>query len=82
MESQELIRLTRDAGEEAYVRPEWVDRWVANGWKQAGTEHEDDGLDALDADALRALAKERGVDVHHKAGADKVREAIREAEKE
>lgn len=38
MESQELIRLTRDAGEEAYVRPEWVDQWVANGWKQAGAE--------------------------------------------
>lgn len=35
MESQELIRLTRDAGEEAYVRPEWVDRWVANGWNEA-----------------------------------------------
>lgn len=38
MESQELVRLTRDAGEEAYVRPEWVDRWVANGWKPADVE--------------------------------------------
>ena len=35
MELQELIHLTRNAGEEAYVRPEWVDLWVANGWKQA-----------------------------------------------
>lgn len=36
-------------------------------------------LDALDADALHALARERGVKVHHKAGADKVRAALREA---
>jgi len=37
-------------------------------------------LDALDADALHELAKERGVKVHHKAGAEKVRAALREAE--
>lgn len=37
-------------------------------------------LDALDAEALHELAKERGVRVHHKAGADKVRAALREAE--
>ncbi|RSE60395.1 hypothetical protein EGT81_12760 [Alcaligenes faecalis] len=36
-----------------------------------------DGLDELDAEQLHALAKERGVSVHHKAGADKVREALR-----
>lgn len=36
-------------------------------------------LDDLDADQLHALAKERGVKIHHKAGADKVREALREA---
>lgn len=36
-------------------------------------------LDALDADALHAMAKDRGVKVHHKAGADKVRAALREA---
>jgi hypothetical protein len=34
----------------------------------------DDGLDAL-----HAIAKERGVQVHHAAGADKVRAALREA---
>ena len=39
----------------------------------------DDGLDALDKDELHALAKERGVKVHHMAGADKVRAALREA---
>ena len=37
----------------------------------------DDGLDKLDAEALHALAKERGVAVHHRAGADKVRAALR-----
>lgn len=37
-------------------------------------------LDSLDGDALHALARERGVKVHHKAGADKVRAALREAE--
>lgn len=36
-------------------------------------------LDAMDGDALHALARERGVKVHHKAGADKVRSALREA---
>ena len=38
-----------------------------------------DGLDELDAAQLHELAKERGVKVHHAAGADKVREALREA---
>lgn len=36
-------------------------------------------LDAMDADALHALAQERGVKVHHKTGADKVRDALRQA---
>lgn len=36
-----------------------------------------DGLDALDSDALHALAKELEVEVHHRAGPDKVRAAIR-----
>lgn len=38
-----------------------------------------DELDALDKAQLHALAKERGVQVHHMAGADKVRAALREA---
>lgn len=42
-------------------------------------ERKDIDLDALDGDALHALARERGVKVHHKAGADKVRAALREA---
>lgn len=39
-----------------------------------------DELASLDADALHALAKARGVEVHHRAGADKVRAALREAQ--
>lgn len=39
----------------------------------------DDGLDGLDKDQLHTLAKDRGVKVHHMAGADKVRAALREA---
>ena len=40
---------------------------------------EGDGLDTLDKEQLHALAKERDVKVHHLAGADKVRAALREA---
>ena len=36
-------------------------------------------LDTMDKEALHALAKERGVKVHHAAGADKVRQALRDA---
>lgn len=36
-------------------------------------------LDEMEADALHAIAQERGVKVHHKAGADKVRDALRQA---
>lgn len=36
-------------------------------------------LDGLDAEALHELAKARGVKVHHKAGADKVRAALLKA---
>jgi len=42
-------------------------------------EPKDDGLEALDKEQLHAIAKERGVKVHHMAGADKVRAALREA---
>lgn len=36
-------------------------------------------LDAMEAPELHALAKERGVKVHHASGAEKVRAALREA---
>lgn len=42
-------------------------------------DNKDVDLDSLDGEALHALARERGVKVHHKAGADKVRAALREA---
>lgn len=61
--------LTRDM---TAVRPLPVVMPVAN--------KKDVDLDSLDGDALHALARERGVKVHHKAGADKVRAALREAE--
>lgn len=35
-------------------------------------------LDGMDKEQLHALAKERGVKVHHMAGADKVRAALRD----
>lgn len=40
-----------------------------------------DDLDALDADALHSLAKDRGLKVHPRAGAEKVRAALREGGK-
>lgn len=39
-----------------------------------------DYLDGLTVEELHALAKDRGVEVHHRAGADKVRAALREAQ--
>lgn len=39
-----------------------------------------DELDALSAEELHELAKKRGVEVHHRAGADKVKEALRKAQ--
>lgn len=39
-----------------------------------------DNLDGLTVEELHALAKERGVEVHHRAGAEKVRAALREAQ--
>lgn len=39
----------------------------------------DDGLDSLDRDALLSIAQKRGIKVHHRTGADKLREALRAA---
>jgi len=36
-----------------------------------------DELDFLTLEELQGLAKERGIKVHHRAGADKVRKALR-----
>ena len=38
-----------------------------------------DGLDAMEREDLHALAKERGLTLHHMLGAEKVRAALREA---
>jgi hypothetical protein len=39
-----------------------------------------DSLDEMDVEELRAVAESRGVKFHHRAGAEKLREALREAE--
>lgn len=44
---------------------------------EASEESAADDLEAMEKPELHALAKEMGVDVHHNAGAPKVREAIR-----
>lgn len=36
-------------------------------------------LDSMDVDALRAMAARLGLKVHHRAGPDKLRQAIRQA---
>ncbi len=63
------------------VKPTGKDEQPTNdvqaGTPTAGGEAVD--LDGLDADQLRQLAKERGVNVHANAGADKIRAALREA---
>ena len=41
-----------------------------------------DGLDAMEREELHALAKERGLTLHHMLGAEKVRAALREAAQE
>ncbi len=46
----------------------------------AGKQLDGDGMDALSKEELHAIAKERGVTVHHAAGAEKVRAALREAD--
>lgn len=40
----------------------------------------EDGLEGLEIEELRILAQERGVTVHHNAGADKIRQALRDAQ--
>lgn len=74
----ELVKVTRQEGEEADICKDWLPQWESWGWKAATT---DDGLDAMDQEKLHALAKERDVKVHANAGADKVREALRQAAK-
>ncbi|WP_047711374.1 hypothetical protein [Pseudomonas lactis] len=39
-----------------------------------------DELDAMTPEQLHELAKKRGVEIHHRAGADKVKEALRKAQ--
>jgi len=61
--------LATDTGDEPVVPPEDSQHPPVN-----------DGLDDLDADALRALAKTRGVSVPGRADADRMRALLRAAE--
>nr|AER23957.1 hypothetical protein var080 [Variovorax sp. HH01] len=69
---------TRDMAAQPLATRPMVARTAA-GPAVAQSTTDSDGLDSLDRDQLHALAKERGVKVHHMAGADKVRAALREA---
>lgn len=53
---------------------------VASKPEQKTVEKNPDGLDDLDLEQLHELAEKTGVKVHHKAGPEKVREALRAAE--
>jgi hypothetical protein len=47
---------------------------------RSGVTTKAEDLDSMDIEALRTLAAERGVRVHHFAGAERIRAAIREAQ--
>ena len=63
------------------VQPQYLTRDMADQPKTVKepvvSRETEDGLDLLDKDALHALAKERGLKLHHMLGADKVRAALR-----
>jgi hypothetical protein len=52
---------------------------VSSGDGQTGADGSAPDMDTMSKDELHALAAKLGVEVHHRAGADKVRQAIREA---
>ena len=61
----------------AGIAPEPVEDTIDAVSDEPETVVEGDELDVMDRDALFALAVERGIKVHHKAGADKIRKALR-----
>ncbi|MGQ8875954.1 hypothetical protein ACUTR7_00480 [Delftia sp. NA_296.1] len=69
--------MTRDLRADVPVAPQ---RQAEPTHEPVGISVADDGLDALGKEELHAIAKERGITVHHAAGAEKVRAALREAE--
>lgn len=56
--------------------PEEVDAYI----KSENAKLKGDELEIMGVEELRALAKQRGVAVHHKAGPEKIRAALRVAE--
>lgn len=89
------IKFVHKNGREELMHPRYADVLQKLGWGSYMTRDltaappiqpsarevmgKSDELDGLDAGALHALAKVRGIKVHHNAGAEKVRQAIREA---
>jgi hypothetical protein len=72
--SQHQAKVLGKLGHGTYMTRDMVASRTAEMAEPAG-----DGLDAMDKEQLHTLAKERGVKVHHMAGAEKVRAALREA---
>ncbi|MDX4957914.1 hypothetical protein [Delftia acidovorans] len=68
--------MTRDLRADVPVAPQLQSAPVP---EPVGISGADDGLDALGKEELHVIAKQRGITVHHAAGADKVRAALREA---
>ena len=62
---------------ELRAAPVYIPPVVVEDGPPAPVEEVTDELDSLDVDALRELAEARGVKVHHKAGADKIKAALR-----
>lgn len=71
-------KLLKKIGKGDYITRDMADQPFFEKQVEVETQEPEDGLDAMDKDELHALAKERGMKVHHNAGADKVREALRQ----
>lgn len=83
----DLIRMTRDDGAVADVRPDWVEEWRGNGWSIAGAAPSTDAPADLGTDSgeqfsdeqLRAIIEqETGSPPHHRMGRAKLIETFNE----
>lgn len=83
----DLIRMTRDDGAVADVRPDWVEEWTGNGWSIAGAMPStgapfDIGTDSgeqFSDEQLRAIIEEAtGAPPHHRTGRAKLIEMFNE----
>lgn len=73
-----LAREVAEAQEAAKVAPTYSTRMLTAGQGEARTPAAaGDDLDGMDVDALRQMAKDRGITVHHRAGRDKLLAVLR-----